>query len=125
MNDNFETIKYLPEKEAPDSIKKRSLMRIRIIKLRPFIYTISVAFLTNLLLLGNHLFQHLVRSEAMTVINVFISDFEFSTDYIGNAFLGIKEVIPLTESGILMLNLILVIYLITVFKKYKTELLKI
>jgi hypothetical protein len=125
MNDNFETIKYLPEKEAPDSIKKRSLMRIRIIKLRPFIYTISVAFLINLLLLGNHIFQYLVRSEAMTVINVFISDFEFSADYIGNAFLGIKEVIPLTESGILMINLIMVIYLATLFKKYKTELLKI
>jgi len=125
MKDNFDTIKYLNEKEAPDSIKKRSLMRIRIIKMRPFIYTISAAFLTNLLFLSNHIIQHLISSEAMSVINVFISDFEFSADYLGNSFLGLREVIPLTESGILMINLILVVYLITVFKKYRTELLTI
>ena len=93
--------------------------------MRPFIYTISAAFLTNLLFLSNHIIQHLISSEAMSVINVFISDFEFSADYLGNSFLGLREVIPLTESGILMINLILVVYLITVFKKYRTELLTI
>jgi len=125
MNDKFETIKYLSEQEVPINIKKKSLRRMRVLKLRPYIYIISIAFLGNLLLLGTSIFQHIVNNEAISVIRVMIQDFEFSTDYIGNAVLGLKEVLPMMESSFLVINLILVIYLATLFKRYRTELLKI
>jgi hypothetical protein len=125
MKDNFETIKYLNEIEVPKNIKSRSLHRMLIIKLRPFIYGFSLALIANLLFLGNSFLQHLIRSDAISVIGVVVSDFDFSLDYIINAMFGLKEVLPLMESSFLMINLIMVIYFATLFKRYHNELLKI
>jgi len=125
MNDKFETIKYLSEQETPLNIKRKSLRRIKILKMRPYIYAVSAAFIGNLILLGTHVFHHIVNNEAISVIRVIIQDFEFSTDYMSNAALGLKEVLPMMQSSFLVINLILVIYLATLFKRYRSELLKI
>ena len=93
--------------------------------MRPYIYAVSAAFIGNLILLGTHVFHHIVNNEAISVIRVIIQDFEFSTDYMSNAALGLKEVLPMMQSSFLVINLILVIYLATLFKRYRSELLKI
>ena len=125
METIFTAIKNIPEQEAPRAIKLKTHRRILVIKLRPYIYALTLALSANLILVANHLLKYIINSSAVEVIKVIISDFDLSFDYIANSLLGLKEVLPLFEVSLVLVNIVLVIGLIKIFQRYYHELLKI
>ena len=125
MDNILETIKYLPENTLPKNFQRKTYRRILIVKLRPFIYSLTLILLASLGYLSIHIYRHLVESEAITVIRVMFEDLDWSADYFLNIFAGLKEVLPLYKMLLLTLNLTAVVYLLSLFRRYRHELLKI
>lgn len=124
MDNDLSIIKYLPEEAAPERLKKKILNRIMIIKLKPLIYAVTASLIINLGFLSNHVYSRIAETEALTIIKVMLQDFEMSFDYLANIFSGLKEIIPLFSSSLLAVNLILILFLMGMFKRYSSELLK-
>lgn len=95
-----------------------------IIKLRPLIYAVTASLIINLGFLSNHVYSRIVGTEAISIIQIMLQDFEMSFDYLINIFSGLKEIIPIFSSSLLAVNLILVLFLMGMFKRYSSELLK-
>ncbi len=125
MEDLFTNFQNLGEKEVPSLVIIKARRRILILKSRPYIYGAALVLITSLIFVASHLLQYIIKSGALEVIRVMFNDFEFSLDYLSNSLLGLKEVLPLLESGLLLANIILVIGLLKVFQRYRHDLLKI
>jgi len=124
MDQDFTIIKYLPEETPPKGLKKKILNKIIIRKLRPLIYSVTVALILNFGFLLNHIYRRLLETEGLTIIKIMIQDFELSFDYLANISAGLKEIMPMFSLSLLAVNLILIILVAGLFKRYSAELLK-
>jgi hypothetical protein len=125
MDQLASALKNLPEEEAPSALRNKIRHRVFVLKYRNLIYLLSSLLTVNFILLADWLRQYITDSGALSVIRVMINGFELSTDYLANFFLGLKEILPPLQVWALAANLILIIGLITVFRRYHHELLKI
>lgn len=118
-------IKDLNIKKAPSYIRIRVYRRILVIKFRPYLYALSAIFIGTFIILGNHIYRNLLETESITVIKVLAQDFEMSFDYFSNSFLSLNEILPKKEIVLLAVNLMAIIGLAEIFRRFKHELLKI
>jgi len=115
----------LIEKDVPLGLDNKIRHHLLVIKYRHYFYLLFSLLSVNLIFLVFRLGSYLIRSDALSVIRVMVSDFELSADYLINLFLGLKEIIPPFHIWTLSANLILIISLAIFFRRYKYELLKI
>lgn len=121
----WDELKQLPEIVAPTGLSRKTMKKIVIYKIRPWIYGFSVLLMINFGFLFYRLYHYLAKSEALLVIGVWLNDFEFSLDYIGNSLLSLKELLPPVDSIALAVNLVIILLLAAVFQRYRHELLSI
>ena len=124
MADAFQTIKDLEDIDVPKKLAKKTLNKIFILKLRPYIYAFTAIMLANFVWLAIHIYSYLASSEALTVIKVMLGDFDLSSDYILNSLAGLREILPLYRLSMLALNFFLILCLSLIFQRYRHELLR-
>ena len=125
MPEIFEKICELKVEAVPSSILKKIHRRILILKFRPLIYSLALIFSSSFVLLSSHIYRSLVETEAMSIIKVIINDFELSFDYFNNSFVSLNEVMPKNDIILLLVNSLIILSFIELFRRYHKELLKI
>lgn len=125
MPEIFEQIKYLKEAKAPAPIRKGIYRRVLIIKFKPLIYFAAIIFLGSFVLLSRYIYQSLVETESIRIVQVIAQDFELNLDYIGNSLVSLNEVLLTRETLLWLLNSLVVFSLLELFRRYRHELLKL
>lgn len=124
MNDIFTALGALPDEPQPKKLAQKTMNKLLILKLRPYLYALSASLCVNFFWLAIKIYEYLVNSAAWEVIRVMIEDFDLSSDYLLNSLAGLREVLPLNRLLLLGLNLLLLLFLSVIFRHYRAELLK-
>jgi hypothetical protein len=118
-----EMLKTLPEIIPPEKLKKRTVSRLWFFKWRFLIYGTFFLLIINFGLLYNHIYRQLRADQALIVIGSKLKNFQMSLDYVSSSILTLHQTLPHLDSAALFVNLILVIYWLTIFRHYRHELL--
>ena len=118
----FKQIKIAPDLKPKFDLRKKIRNKIIIIKFQSPFLVIFFSLIISLLFLSINSYLKIIESEAILVINVFISDFRFSFDYISNFAPGFQEVLPVKILVVWLVNFSLVMYLTKIFHYYRHEL---
>ena len=103
-------------------MRRKIKSRLLVLKFRKYLFVLFPVLVVNLLFLGVTTYWHMLENETLTVIKVFVQDFDFDFDYIFSFLSGLKEILPLWELALWSINLYLVIYLGKVMYNSRREL---
>jgi predicted neutral ceramidase superfamily lipid hydrolase len=125
MENIFEQIKNTSDLEPKKDLRKKIRNKILVIKLQRPIFLTFFLLIMSLLFLTVHSYLRIFESEASSVINAFISDFEFSYSYLSSFGSGMQEVLPLRILTIWLINFSLVAIFTKFIHYYRHELFNI
>ena len=125
MENIFEQIKNTSDLEPKKDLRKKIRNKILVIKLQRPIFLTFFLLIMSLLFLTVHSYLRIFESEASSVINAFISDFEFSYSYLSSFGSGMQEVLPLRILTIWFINFSLVAIFTKFIYYYRHELFNI
>jgi len=125
MENIFEQIKNTSDLEPKKDLRKKIRNKILVIKLQRPIFLTFFLLIMSLLFLTVHSYLRIFESEASSVINAFISDFEFSYSYLSSFGSGMQEVLPLRILTIWFINFSLVAIFTKFIHHYRHELFNI
>jgi|GEM_PF-1588546 len=120
-----DTIKNLPEREAPAALKRKTMRKILVIRYRPYLYLALVLLIANLVMSANYFYSYIASSAAWEAIRAFIQGSDWNFSYLSNFWLAVKELMPLDMFLVVLISFVSVIHLIVFFQHYRRELLKI
>lgn len=123
MNDSFAQLKYqTTDNPLPKNLGRRTKNKIIVFKFRYPIYFLALGLLLNLFFLTLRVYQNLLHSEALPIIQILIQDFELSFDYLPTSLMSLKEILPLKESIFLALDVVLLFSFGEFFHHYQEPL---
>jgi len=125
MEKLFEKIKDTADEMPSFDLRKRIKHQLLVIKFRKYLFIIFPLLIINLFFLGITTYGRMLENESLTVIKVFLQDFDFDLDYTLSFIFSLKEILPLLEITIWTANLCLVIYLSKIMYNSRRELFKI
>ncbi len=125
MEKLFEQISKTTDRELPTDLRLKIKRQLLVLKFRPYLLMFFALVIANLLFLSLHVHGQIIESEALSVLMVFVRDFEFSFDYLTNFFAGANEVLPMMEILLWAVNFSLVFYLVKVGHRYRRQLFNI
>jgi hypothetical protein len=125
MEELFRKIKDIPDSELNFDLRKKIKRQILILRFGNYLLILFPLLVINLLFLSARIYLRMLDDESLTVIKVFMQDFELSFDYLGGFFSGLIEIFPRMEIMFWLANLSLVAYLAQIIMYNKQELFKI
>ena len=125
METLFQRIKDLPDQELEIDLRSKIKRRIFILKFKKYIFLSLALLLSNFLFLSFRIYLKTSESEALTIIKVFLQDFEMSFDYLGSFLSSLVEILPQTHIMIWTLNLILLIASSKIVYSHRRDVFKI
>lgn len=122
MEKIFQQIKSVPDFELKHDLRKKIRNKLLVLKFQPYLLTVFSILIIDLFVIGFKVYFRMVESEALTVANVFIQDFELSSSYLFSFMSGLQEVLPSKMLIIWLLNFGLIAYMAKVIHYYRREL---
>lgn len=113
------TINNLPDQNFPLKLHEKIMRKIIFIKFRTPFFFIMIFSIINLINSGWHLVNKASELQTWPIIATMFSQFEFNLDYLASLIQTAVENTPINLMAGFGVNLILVYYLIYIFKYFK------
>ncbi|MCX6800268.1 MAG: hypothetical protein NT091_03945 [Candidatus Falkowbacteria bacterium] len=119
MENLFIKIKETSEREPPSNLKKDIMRKLLILKLKPYLLISFPLVVMSLSFITVQSYTNIIETGVLFVVKVFIQNFEISNDYLTAIFQGLTEVLPINQLILILINLICVIFMMNIFRRYR------
>ena len=125
MENIFQKIKDIPDREPSRSLIKEIRGKLFILKLKPFLLAFFLLLVVSSSFSAMQVYSRILENGILTVIKVFVQDFDLDFDYLFSFISGLNETLPRIEMIALVVNLGLVTCLAKIICHYRRQIFRV